>query len=85
MTKTVFQYATCILGMVFMVLGAIAFGHPATEQLPPSFLHGLLLIVLGLQLIGFWDRDTNKKTRLVMDPERCAVDMEGENDDKIIR
>ena len=69
MTKTVFQFATCILGMVFMVLGAIAFTHPPTEQLPPLFLHGLLLIIIGLQLISFWDRDTKKGMRKIMDPE----------------
>ena len=69
MTKTVFQYATCILGAVFMVLGAIAFSHPATEQLPPSFWHGLLLIIIGLQLLSFWIKDTEKKMRKIMDPE----------------
>lgn len=57
MTNTVFQYATCILGLIFMVLGAIAFSHPATEQLPPSFWHGILLIILGLQLISFWSKE----------------------------
>jgi len=61
MTKAVFQYATCILGMVFMVLGVIAFNHPATGQLPPSFWHGILLIILGLQLISFWDKQCYRK------------------------
>ena len=54
MRKTLFQYVTYILGLIFLVLGAMAFSTPVMEQLPASFWHGLLLIILGTQLLSFW-------------------------------
>ena len=29
----------------------------------------MLLIILGTQLLSFWDRNTEKKRKLIMDPE----------------